>query len=117
MHVVIFSTVLRDPDTSFFTTAARTRELALGSFGCLRFEFVQEGDPEEHDRSGRCLEESPPMIKNITNLPEFVGMLKEYDDISSSQAIFRGEKSAEYKLLPRHGRLQILNNPRMDETD
>lgn len=57
------------------------------------------------------------MIKSISTLPEFVTALKEYDDVSSSQAIFRGVKSSEYKLLPRLGRLQSFTNPKMDETD
>lgn len=46
MHVVIFQAVVKELDEEYSRTAARMRELAIGSFGCVRFESVQEGDRE-----------------------------------------------------------------------
>lgn len=46
MHVVIFQAVVKELDEEYARTAARMRELAIGSFGCVRFESVQEGDRE-----------------------------------------------------------------------
>lgn len=46
MHVVIFQAVVKALDEEYSSTAARMRELAMGSFGCVRFESVQEGNRE-----------------------------------------------------------------------
>lgn len=46
MHVVIFQAVVKELDEEYSRTAARMRDLAIGSFGCVRFESVQEGDRE-----------------------------------------------------------------------
>lgn len=44
--VVIFRATLRDPDPRYAGTAARLRDLATGTFGCLELVTMQEGDQE-----------------------------------------------------------------------
>jgi len=46
MYVVIFRAKVRALDAEYSKTAARMRELALSSFGCLEFHVVTEGTNE-----------------------------------------------------------------------
>jgi heme-degrading monooxygenase HmoA len=46
MYVVIFRAKAGKMDADYATTAARLRELAFASFGCLDFVFATEGDQE-----------------------------------------------------------------------
>lgn len=46
MFVVIFRAEIRALDAEYGRVAARMRELALGSFGCLDFHAVTEGSHE-----------------------------------------------------------------------
>lgn len=46
MFVVIFRAKIHQLDATYSATAARLRELALGEFGCLRFQAVSEKDEE-----------------------------------------------------------------------
>ncbi len=43
MHVVIFRARVREFDEEYSRVAARLRDLALSSFGCLEFHCVTEG--------------------------------------------------------------------------
>ena len=46
MYAVIFKAKLARSDDAYFQTAERLRELALGTYGCLEFVSMMEGDKE-----------------------------------------------------------------------
>jgi len=46
MYAVIFRAKLARSDDAYFQTAERLRELALGTYGCLKFVAMMEGDEE-----------------------------------------------------------------------
>jgi len=46
MYAVIFRAKLAHSDDAYFQTAKRLRELALGTYGCLDFVSLMEGDEE-----------------------------------------------------------------------
>ena len=46
MYAVIFEAQINQLDESYFTTAARMRELATSEYGCLEFTSVTEGKKE-----------------------------------------------------------------------
>lgn len=57
------------------------------------------------------------MIKSIGSLTEYVAALGEYDDATSSVAIYRGTSSADHPLVPRLGRLQGFSSAKLDENE
>jgi heme-degrading monooxygenase HmoA len=46
MYAVIFKAEIREFDESYFSTAARMRELAINEYGCKEFASCCEGDLE-----------------------------------------------------------------------
>lgn len=84
MLLVIFHATLRDPDPTYTLTAARMRELALGTFGCVRFESVQEGDRE--------------MTISYWNSETDITAWKDHPEHRKAQELGRSKWYAEYRV-------------------
>ncbi|MCG7922775.1 MAG: antibiotic biosynthesis monooxygenase [Candidatus Thiodiazotropha lotti] len=46
MYAVIFKAVIADLDSSYYETASQLRSRAMDLYGCISFEYYQEGDRE-----------------------------------------------------------------------